>query len=182
MVFGSVVPSVPRASFVRRRSMFKFLGSRTALHSLCCNPVLLSGRLLPQAVALHPVRGPVDIARLLLSQAAALPPMSSHVLVCGRLLPKTSSAVLLAGDRAVLSLSTRPRSELLGMPTKNGGDSFVSQNWPIAVSQTGYCPNAPCGGTWRTTRWVVGACIRGVSEFPDPGGRAFLDGVSLRGA
>lgn len=66
------------------------------MHALRRRAVLLSRRLLSQAVSLRPVPGVLDIGRLLLSEAVALPPVFSHVRVRGRLLPKTVSTVLLA--------------------------------------------------------------------------------------
>jgi len=68
------------------------------MHALRRRAGLLSRRLLWQTVSLHRVPGPADISRLLLSKAAALPPMFSHVMVRGRLLPKTVSTVLLARE------------------------------------------------------------------------------------
>lgn len=87
--------------------MLRIGGPSAEMHALCRYSVLLPRRLLSQTVSLHSVPGAADHGRLLLSQADAVPPVFLHVVVRGRLLPKTISAVLLARESAIVSLSAR---------------------------------------------------------------------------
>ena len=77
------------------------------MHALCRTPMLLPGRLLPQAGAMHPVRSHLVVRGRLLPQAATVPPVLLPVMVHGRLLPETPPILLLAGASAILPLPAK---------------------------------------------------------------------------
>mgnify|MGYP006975373074 CR=1 FL=1 len=74
------------------------------MHSLRRGSLLLPRRLLPQAASLHPLPSLVEELRLLHSKTDAVHPLLPHVLLSRRLLPKTVSVFLLAGQLPILSL------------------------------------------------------------------------------
>jgi hypothetical protein len=74
--------------------------SDVEMHAEGRYPVLVSERLLPEAVPVHSVLLPAEGERLLLPQADAVPAALLHVVLPRRLLPQAVSAILLAGKSA----------------------------------------------------------------------------------
>jgi hypothetical protein len=68
------------------------------MHAERCGSMLVSERLLSQAISVHTLPQLVEVMRLLLSQANAMPAVQPDVVVSRQLLPQTVSAVLLAGE------------------------------------------------------------------------------------
>ena len=75
------------------------------MHALRRRAVLLSGRLLPQADAVHQVPGAIVHVRLLLPQADAMHAMFVFPVLSGRLLPEAVPDVLLVCKQREPSLS-----------------------------------------------------------------------------
>jgi len=87
------------------------------MHALRQHPLLLCGRLLPQAAAVRGVPAVAVRVRHLLPQAAALHPGSLPAKLPRRLLPKTTSATLLARDWGLLPLNAESDKIECGSPS-----------------------------------------------------------------
>lgn len=102
-MLGAGVSAVPWPE-LRGRNVLKLVGANAEMHSVCSHPMLLPGRLLPEAVSVYSLSGFVKVVRQLLPEADAVLAVQSDVVVSRQLLSQAVSAVLLAGESRAISL------------------------------------------------------------------------------